>query len=49
MSDVKIKVGGAIEKEAVRHFVDTWRRAEGGKSFREVRLAFESWMCWLAS
>src|SRR5713226_3679900 len=43
MSDVKIKVGGAIEKDAVRHFVDAWRRAEGGKSFREVRLAFESW------
>ena len=43
MSDVKIKVGGAIEEEAARRFVDAWRRAERGESFREVRLAFESW------
>ena len=43
MSKVTIKVGGAIEDEAARRFVDAWRRAERGKSFRERRLAFESW------
>jgi predicted transcriptional regulator len=43
MSDIKITVGGAIEKEATRRFVDAWHRAEGGKKFRERHLAFESW------
>ena len=43
MSDVKITVGGAIEDEAARRFVDAWRRAERGESFRERHLAFESW------
>jgi predicted transcriptional regulator len=40
---VKITAGGAIEKEAVRRFVDDWHRAERGESFREPNLAFESW------
>jgi predicted transcriptional regulator len=43
MSGVKITVGGAIEDEAARRFVDAWHRAERGKSFRERHLAFESW------
>jgi predicted transcriptional regulator len=43
MSDVKITVGGAMEEEAVLGFVDAWHRAERGETFRERRLAFESW------
>ncbi|HEV2956946.1 MAG TPA: hypothetical protein VGX95_12570 [Xanthobacteraceae bacterium] len=43
MSDVKITVGGAMEEEATRGFVDAWHRAERGERFRERRLAFESW------
>src|SRR5271167_3155838 len=43
MSDVKITVGGAMEKEASRRFVDAWHRAKRGKSFHERHLAFESW------
>ena len=43
MSEVKITVGGAIEDEAARRFVDVWHRAEQGESFRERHLAFESW------
>jgi hypothetical protein len=37
MSDVKITVGGAIEDDAARRFVDAWHRAERGESFRERR------------
>ena len=43
MSDVKITVGGAIEKEASRRFVDAWHRAERGERFHERHLAFDSW------
>jgi predicted transcriptional regulator len=43
MSEVKITVGGGMEEEAARAFVDAWHRAERGESFRERRLAFESW------
>lgn len=43
MSDVKITVGGVIEKDAARRFVDAWHRAERGEVFRERHLAFESW------
>ncbi|HEX3943349.1 MAG TPA: hypothetical protein VHW69_04610 [Rhizomicrobium sp.] len=43
MSDVKITVGGAIEKEASRKFVDAWHRAERGETFHERHLAFKSW------
>ena len=43
MRNVKITVGGAIEKEAARRFVDSWHRAEKGERFRERHLAFESW------
>ena len=43
MSDVKITVGGAMEEEASRRFVDAWHRAERGETFRERHLAFESW------
>jgi predicted transcriptional regulator len=43
MSDVKITVGGAMEEEASRRFVDAWHRAERGESFRERHVAFESW------
>jgi predicted transcriptional regulator len=43
MSDVKITVGGAMENEASRRFVDAWHRAERGETFHERHLAFESW------
>lgn len=43
MSGVKITVGGAMEDEASRRFVDAWHRAERGETFRERHLAFESW------
>jgi len=43
MSDVKITVGGAMEDEASRRFVDAWHRAERGEDFHERHLAFESW------
>jgi predicted transcriptional regulator len=43
MTDVKITVGGEIEKDATRRFIDAWHRAESGETFRERHLAFESW------
>src|ERR1700723_525633 len=43
MSGVKITVGGALEDEASRRFVNAWRRAERGDTFNERHLAFESW------
>ena len=43
MSDVKITVGGAMEDEAARRFVDAWHRVECGETFCERRIAFESW------
>jgi len=43
MSDVKITVGGRMEQEASRGFIDAWHRAERGETFRERRFAFESW------
>jgi predicted transcriptional regulator len=43
MSDVKITVGGAMDEEASRRFVDAWRRAERGETFHERHLAFENW------
>jgi predicted transcriptional regulator len=43
MSNVKVTVGGALEADASRKFIDAWHRAEKGKRFRERNLAFESW------
>lgn len=43
MSGVKITVGGAMEADAARRFVDAWHRAEHGETFHERHLAFESW------
>ncbi len=43
MSNVKITVGGAMEKAASRRFVDAWHRAESGETLHERHLAFESW------
>jgi predicted transcriptional regulator len=43
MNDVKITVGGAIDEEASRRFVNAWHRAERGETFHERHLAFESW------
>ncbi len=43
MSKVKITVGGAMEDEASRRFVDAWHRADRGETFHERHLAFESW------
>ena len=43
MTQVKLTVGGAIEGEASRRFVNAWHRAERGEKFHERHLAFESW------
>ncbi len=43
MSDLKITVGGDVEGEARRHFIDAWNRAEAGEDFCERHLAFENW------
>jgi predicted transcriptional regulator len=43
MSKVKITVGGNIEAEASRRFVEAWRRAERDEPFEERHLVFESW------
>lgn len=43
MSDVKITVGGPVEDQASRRFIDAWHRAERGETFRERHLTFESW------
>ncbi len=43
MSEVKITVGGEIEQEASREFIDAWHRAERGETFHERHLAFENW------
>ena len=43
MSSVKITVGGALEADASKRFVDAWHRAERGKKFWERHLAFENW------
>jgi predicted transcriptional regulator len=40
---VKITVGGEMEAEASRRFIDAWHRAERGETVRGRRLAFESW------
>jgi predicted transcriptional regulator len=43
MSQVKLTVGGEMEKDASRRFVDAWHRAERGETFHERHMAFESW------
>ena len=43
MNDVRITVGGAMEDESSRRFVDAWRRAGQGETFHERHLVFESW------
>ena len=43
MDDVKITVGGRMEQDASRRFIDAWHRAERGDTFNERHLAFESW------
>jgi predicted transcriptional regulator len=43
MSNVKITVGGAMEKDASRRFIEAWHRAESGETSHERHLAFESW------
>jgi predicted transcriptional regulator len=43
MNNVNLTVGGAMEDDATRRFVDAWHRAERGEAFQEVHLAFESW------
>ncbi len=43
MNRVKITVGGAMEKQASRRFIEAWHRAESGEKFHERHLAFESW------
>jgi predicted transcriptional regulator len=43
MKSVKITVGGAMEDEASRQFIDAWHRAERGETFHERHQAFESW------
>jgi predicted transcriptional regulator len=43
MNKVMLTVGGTMEDEASRRFVDAWHRAKRGKTFHERHLAFESW------
>jgi predicted transcriptional regulator len=43
MNEVKVTVGGEMEKDASNRFIDAWKRAERGESFHERHLAFESW------
>jgi predicted transcriptional regulator len=43
MNNVKVTVGGAMEDEASRRFVDAWHRGERGETIHERHLAFESW------
>jgi hypothetical protein len=43
MSEMKFTVGGAMEEDASRKFIDAWHRAERGESVQERLLAFESW------
>ncbi len=39
MSNVKIKVGGPMEEDASRRFVNAWHRAERGESVHERHLS----------
>jgi predicted transcriptional regulator len=43
MKKLKITVGGAIEADASRRFIDAWHGAESGKKIQQRHLAFESW------
>ena len=43
MSEIKFSVGGGIEAQASRRFIDAWHRAEHGETFHERHLVFESW------
>ena len=43
MKSVKLTVGGAMEDDASRQFIDAWHRVERGENFYERHLAFESW------
>jgi predicted transcriptional regulator len=43
MRDVKVSVGGDLENDASRRYIDAWHRAEDGEKFKERHLAFESW------
>ncbi len=43
MSDIKITVGGALEADASRRFIEAWHRAERGAAVAERHLAFENW------
>jgi hypothetical protein len=43
MKSVKFTVGGAMEDEASRQFIDAWHRAERGDTFHERHHAFENW------
>lgn len=40
---VKFTVGGAMEEESSRRFIDAWHRAERGEKFHERHIAFENW------
>jgi predicted transcriptional regulator len=43
MSDIKVTVGGKMENESSRRFIDAWHRAERAEVFQERHLAFENW------
>jgi predicted transcriptional regulator len=43
MNEVKITLGGALEEEASRRFIEVWRRAGRGETFHERHISFESW------
>jgi hypothetical protein len=42
LSDVKFTIGGAMEEEASRRFIDTWHRSGLDESFHVRPLAIES-------
>lgn len=43
MIKLQTTVGGDLEQDASRRFIDAWHRAEKGESFQERHIAYESW------
>ncbi|MGH9415278.1 MAG: hypothetical protein ACRD01_01495 [Terriglobales bacterium] len=40
---MKLTVGGTMQEDASRRFVNAWHRAERGETFQERHVAFQSW------
>ncbi len=43
MTNLKLTIGGSVEQDASRRFIEAWKRAETGEAVDERYLAFESW------